>query len=85
MPLSSLSKRTRLLATCFLTIPWAVITIVWFGLLPQGWRFERWSAPLQAISVVACVLFWVADALFAAWYFLALIVDAYGSKSNGSA
>ena len=85
MPLSSASKRTRVLLTCFLTVPWAVISIIWLGLLPHDWQFERWPATVRGISIMACVAFFVADAIFALWYFLALVADAYGGKSDGSA
>lgn len=74
-----------MLLTCFVTVPWTLIAVVWLGLLPHDWQFDRWPAPLQGISVVACVTYFIADTLFAAWYFLALVVDAYGGKSDGSA
>jgi hypothetical protein len=61
------------------------MSVVWFGLLPHGWKFERWPAPVREISVVACFLYFIADALFAVWYFLALVAEAYGDKSDGSA
>src|SRR6266576_6613425 len=85
MPLSSASKRTGVLLACFLSVPWALISVVWFGLLPPALAFECWPPLLQSISVVACVLYFIADTLFAAWYFLALVVDAYGGKPDGSA
>ena len=85
MPLSSASKRTQVLVTCCLTIPWTVICIVSWDLLPDAWRFQRWPALLRDSSEMACVVFWIADSLFAAWYFVALVADAYGDKSDGSA
>jgi hypothetical protein len=83
MPLASAPKRTRALLACLLTVPWALISIVWLGLLPRGWRFEQWPPVLQGTSIMGCVLFWIADALFAAWYFLTLVADAYRGKSDG--
>ncbi len=81
-PLSSASKRSQVLVTCFLTIPWVLIGIVAFGLLPEGWRFDRWPALLRGLSVFACVLYYIADLVFAAWYLLVLVTEAFGNKSD---
>jgi hypothetical protein len=84
LPLASASKRTQVILTGFIVISWSLIGIVWLGLLPRNWRFDHWPTSLQAISIMVCVLYFIADALFAAWYFLALVVDAYGGKSDRS-
>jgi hypothetical protein len=81
LPLSSASKRTQIIAGCFLSVPWLLIGIVELDLLPRAWQFNHWPELLRGVSVLASVLFGFANILFAFWYFLALAVDAYGKKS----
>lgn len=64
---------------CFLTIPWMLIAVVAFGLLPEGWRFEGWPAGLRGVSLSAFVLFLVADTVWAAWCLFLLVIEAYGT------
>jgi len=52
--------------------------------VPHSLRFAQWPGLLRGLSISGCFLFGIADTLFTLWYFLALVVDAYGHKSDSS-
>ncbi len=67
-PLNTLPDERQKLLLALHVIPWLLLMVVAFGLLPAPFRFENWSAPVQTGALLGFCLYAALDTSFAIWH-----------------